>query len=63
MFNADTRSVTQNQSDATRLVVDLSLLLDAIDACEEYWAQLADPLPLFAEELRKGLYEAVEEGA
>jgi hypothetical protein len=59
MFDADTRIIPQNQYDAARPVVDLSFSLDALDASEEYWRELPDPYPLFIEEARRGLGDAV----
>jgi hypothetical protein len=40
-------------------VVDLSFLLDAIDASECLWRVLPAPVPLFIEEVHRGLCEAV----
>jgi hypothetical protein len=60
MFDADTRSMTQDQSHATRPVLDLGFLLDTFDATEDYWQELPAPCPLFIEEVRRALCEAVE---
>jgi hypothetical protein len=59
MFNPNSQIIARSQSKATGPVVDLSFLLDAIDASEEYWQELCAPYPLFAEELRRSLCEAM----
>jgi hypothetical protein len=59
MFNLNSQIIARSQSKATGPVVDLSFLLGAIDASEGYWQELYAPYPLFAEELRQGLCEAM----
>jgi hypothetical protein len=58
MFDADTRSISQTQSNAPS-PVDLMFLLDTVDASECFWRELPAPYPLLIEEIRLALCETV----
>jgi hypothetical protein len=59
MFNPNSQIIARSQSKATGPVVGLSFLLDALDASQEYWQELPAPHPLFINEVRRALSEAV----
>jgi hypothetical protein len=55
----DSTNIVPQSEPSESTIVDLSFLLDTIDASQPFWQELPDPYPLFIEEARKALIEGV----